>query len=89
MERDKNPKIVDILFARIGVEFMSKFDAHGNIFMSNHWREKEEDEQSHHWYFGCSARDCTRYATNSFLEVVNVAQKLENALQPVYTLKGT
>ena len=38
---------------------------------------------------GCSTRKCTRYGPKSSLEVVNVAQKIENILQPVYTWKGT
>ena len=50
VKKNKNSKIVDIVFARIGVELVSKLVVHRNIFKLNRWRKKEENDQSHHWY---------------------------------------
>ena len=48
-EKNKNPKVVDMLFTGVGMLFVSKIVVQGNIFNLNLWRKKEENEQSHHW----------------------------------------
>ena len=45
MKKNKNPKIVDVLFTEVGVLFVSKVVVLGNIFTLNLWRKKKENEQ--------------------------------------------
>ena len=49
MKKNKNPKIVDMLFAGVGVLFVSKVVVLGNIFKLNRWRKKKENEHPQWW----------------------------------------
>ena len=53
MKKNKNPKIVDMLFTGVGALFVSKVVVLGNIFKLNRWRKKKENEQTRWWFFDC------------------------------------
>ena len=72
----ENSKIVDMMFTGVGVLLVSKIVVQGSIFNMNHWRKKDENEQSDHGFLLiASHRRLTRMQAQHWNTRMNQVQR--------------